>query len=29
LADSALAVQTESMRDAFPNVRCIAGDAGW
>ena len=29
LADTALAVQTESMHDAVPYVRCIAGDAGW
>ncbi|NII11208.1 tryptophan halogenase family protein [Oleiagrimonas sp. C23AA] len=29
LADSALAVQTESQRDAIPYTRSIAGEAGW
>jgi len=29
LADSALAVQTESVREAIPYTRSIAGDAGW
>ncbi|GAB3032920.1 tryptophan 7-halogenase [Oleiagrimonas citrea] len=28
-ADSALAVQTDSVRDAIPYTRSIAGDAGW
>ena len=28
-ADSAIAVQTETVRDAIPYVRVIAGDAGW
>jgi tryptophan halogenase len=28
-ADSALAVQTEAVRDAIPYTRSIAGDAGW
>lgn len=29
LTDRAVAVQTESVRDAVPYVRVIAGDAGW